>query len=108
MSRDTLFWVLMGILGVAVVLLMINNDAGQTFGVENYQFASLVFLGSVGVFVGMSVFGRGAPVGSLLRTAAVWLCVFLAVMVTYQVLARFDMLPENFREPTAPLNSESI
>jgi len=102
MSRDTLFWVLLGLLGVAVALLMINNDAGQTFGVENYQFASLVFLASIAVFVGLGVFGRGAPVGSLVRTAAVWLCVFLAVMVAYQVMARFDMLPENFRPPAVP------
>jgi aspartyl protease family protein len=108
MSRDTLFWVLMGVLGVAIVLLMLNNDAGQTFGVENYQFASLALLGSLGLFFAINLFGRGAPIGPLLRIVAMWLCLFLALMVAYQALARFDLLPENFRQRTAPENSESV
>ena len=105
MNRDTLFWVLIGVLGVAVVLLMLNNDAGQTFGVENYQFASLVFLGSIGLVFAVRLFGRGAPVGPLLRVAAIWLCLILALMVVYQVLARYDMLPENFRPRSIPVDS---
>ncbi|MGE0279398.1 MAG: hypothetical protein AB7P20_02125 [Rhizobiaceae bacterium] len=107
MSRDTLFWVVMGLIGAAVILLMMNNDAGATFGVENYQFASLVFLGSIGRVFAVSLFGRGAAMGPLLRIAAMWLCLFLGLMVAYQVLARFDMLPENFRSQSAPVETRS-
>jgi len=106
MNRDTIFWLVLGALGITAVLLMLNNDAGQTLGMENYQLAALVALGSIGLVLAVSLFGRGAPVGSMLRLAAMWLCLFLAVMVAYQFLERSDMLPENFRQRPVPVNSE--
>lgn len=102
MGRDQLLWFLLGVLGIALVLLMLNNDAGQTFGVENFQFAALVALGSIGLVFAVSLFGRGAPVAPLLRIAAMWLCLFLALMLVYQALEHYDMLPENFRRPATP------
>jgi predicted aspartyl protease len=107
MSRDTVLWAVMGVIGAGVILLMMNNDAGVTFGIENYQFASLVFLGSIGLVFAVSLFGRGAAIGPLVRMAAIWLCLILGLMVGYQVLARLDMLPENFRPQSAPVKTRS-
>lgn len=109
MDYDRLLYIILGVLAVAGLILIVNNDAGQSFGMDNSKFVSLVMLGSIGVAIGMNLMTRGGFTGNGLRIAAVWVCLFLALMVAYQLLAQYDMLPENFRQPNvAPQSGTGV
>ncbi|HEV7255544.1 MAG TPA: TIGR02281 family clan AA aspartic protease [Mesorhizobium sp.] len=82
MSR--LFWVLMAVLGGGLSLLLLNNDAGSTFGVANDDFARMVFLGAIGLLIAAGLFRRGSMGGAGLRSAALWLLILLALVGGYQ------------------------
>ena len=93
MSDDRLFWIVMGILGVGTLLLVLNDSAGQTLGADNYDFARFVQLGALALVFGVAVLARGRPSGHVLRQAAVWLVIFLAIMVAYQFADQYGWLP---------------
>lgn len=93
MTDDRLFWIIMGIIGLAAIVLVINHDSGESFGIGNYEFSRLIWLGAIGVVMGSAVFARGMPVGHSLRQAALWLVIFLAVMVGYQFAERYGLIP---------------
>jgi len=96
MSERSLY-IVIGILAAACLILVFNDSAGQSFGIENNTFASLAYLGVLGGVIGATVLRRGLPTGNLIRSAGIWLALFLAMMVVYQLLAQADMLPANFR-----------
>ncbi|RVA19920.1 TIGR02281 family clan AA aspartic protease, partial [Mesorhizobium sp. M7D.F.Ca.US.004.03.1.1] len=62
MSR--LFWILMAAIGVGAVLLMLNDSAGSTLGVENYDFSRLIWLGAFGALIGACLLRSGRPLGA--------------------------------------------
>ena len=103
MNDDRLFWIVMGILGVGLVILVFNDRAGQTAGVDNYDVARLVQLGALAIVFGAAAFARGRPQGHALRQLALWLVIFLAVMVGYQFAEQYGWLPGT--EPLAPEES---
>ena len=102
MDRDRLLWILLAIIGVGAVVLMFNDDSGQSFGIENNDFASFIYLGAFGLVIGAALFRRSLPTGQMFRLGAVWVCVILALMVVYQVLATYGLLPENFAPRLVP------
>lgn len=93
MNADRLFWVVMGILAIGALILMFNDLGGQSFGIDNYDFASFVQLGALAAVFGSAVLARGAPPGHMLRQAAVWLVIFLAIMIAYQFADQYGWLP---------------
>ncbi|RWF46426.1 MAG: TIGR02281 family clan AA aspartic protease, partial [Mesorhizobium sp.] len=42
---NRLFWIVMAVIGVGLVLLMLNNSAGHTFGMNNNDFGRLIWVG---------------------------------------------------------------
>lgn len=102
MDRDRMLWIVLGVIAVGCAILMYNNDAGASLGIENNQFASLVYLGTFGLVIGSFVLGRGLPTGHIVRQAGAWLCIILALMVAYELLATYNMLPENFAPRVVP------
>ena len=102
MDRDRVLWILLAVIGIGAAILMFNNDAGQSFGIENNDFASLIYLGAFGLVIGAGLFRRSLPHGQMFRLGALWLCVILALMVIYQVLATYGLLPENFAPRFVP------
>ena len=108
MDRDRLLWILLAIIGVGAVVLMFNNDSGQSFGIENNDFASFIYLGAFGLVIGAALFRRSLPTGQMFRLGAVWVCVILALMVVYQVLATYGLLPENFAPRLVPNSGAGI
>lgn len=93
MNNNRLFWIVMGVLGVGLVILVFNDSAGQTAGVDNYDVARFVQLGALALVFGAAAFARGRPPGHTLRQLAVWLVIFLAVMVGYQFAEQSGWLP---------------
>lgn len=81
---NRLFWIVMAAIGVGLVLLMINNDAGSTFGIENYDFSRLVWLGAIGLLVSAGLIRSGRPLGAMARNLGTWALIVLALVAGYQ------------------------
>ena len=81
---NRLFWIVKAAIGITVVLLMINNDAGSTFGIENSDFSRLVWLGAIGVLVGAGLIRSGRPLGAMARNLGTWAVIVLALVAGYQ------------------------
>jgi aspartyl protease family protein len=107
MNDDRLFWIVMGIIAAGAVILIINDGEGQSFGIDNYDFSQLIWLGALGLVVASGVFARGLPAGHTLRQLAIWLIIFLAIAVGYQLAERYGLIPgEPVKIPPAPPGSE--
>ncbi|CAN7590607.1 TIGR02281 family clan AA aspartic protease [Mesorhizobium amorphae] len=82
MSR--LFWIIMVVIGAGLILLMINDSAGSTFGVENYDFSRLIWLGAIAALIGAGLIRSGRPLGDMARNLGTWAVIALALIAGYQ------------------------
>lgn len=78
------YWVLMIAIGAGVVLLMLNDSAGSTFGVENYDFSRLIWLGALVALIGAGLLRSGRPLGAMARNLGTWAVIVLALIAGYQ------------------------
>ncbi|RWP48674.1 TIGR02281 family clan AA aspartic protease [Mesorhizobium sp.] len=78
------FWTLMIVIGAGVVLLMLNDSAGSTFGVENYDFSRLIWLGALVALIGAGLLRSGRPLGTMARNLGTWAGIVLALIAGYQ------------------------
>lgn len=103
MRSDRVLWVVLGALGIAAVLLMMNDGAGRTLGLNNDDFASLVYLGSIALVVGLAVVSRARAGGNILAQVALWLAIVLGLVVGYKLYQGEPLLPgEGPPSPPAP------
>lgn len=84
MRSDRLLWIVLAGLGIAAVLLMMNDNAGQTFGLDNSDFASVIYLGAIALVVGTGVVARARLGGNFLTQIALWLAIVLGLVVGYK------------------------
>ncbi|AZO54794.1 MAG: TIGR02281 family clan AA aspartic protease [Mesorhizobium sp.] len=78
-----LFWTVMAVIGVGAALLMLNDSAGSTLGVENHDFGRLIWLGAFGALVGAGLL-RSASLGVMARNLGAWAAIVLALIAGYQ------------------------
>jgi aspartyl protease family protein len=78
------FWILMIVIGVGVALLMFNDSAGSTFGVENYDFSRLIWLGALVALIGAGLLRSGGSLGTMARNLGIWGVIVLALIAGYQ------------------------
>ncbi len=81
---NRLLWLILGIIGVAAVLLMLNDSAGSTFGIDNDDFSELVWLGLFGLVIGAGLLGSGRRLGDMARSLGAWGLIVLALVAGYQ------------------------
>lgn len=81
---NRLFWTLMIVIGVGVALLMFNDSAGSTFGVENNDFGRLIWLGALVALIGAGLLRSGRPLGTMARSLGTWGVIVLALIAGYQ------------------------
>ncbi|MBZ9810682.1 TIGR02281 family clan AA aspartic protease [Mesorhizobium sp. BR1-1-9] len=81
---NRLFWILMLVIGVGAVLLMFNDSAGNTLGVENDDFGRLIWLGAFGALIGAGLLRSGRPLGAMARNLGAWAAIALALVAGYQ------------------------
>lgn len=89
MSRDRLFWIVMALIGGALIVLVVNHDDGRTFGLANDDFGSLVFLGLWGTVIAVGILASRARLAASVRALAVWLVIVLVLVAGYQ--ARYEL-----------------
>ncbi|PDQ17163.1 TIGR02281 family clan AA aspartic protease [Mesorhizobium sanjuanii] len=81
---NRLFWILMIVIGVGVALLIFNDSAGSTFGVENNDFGRLIWLGALVALIGAGLLRSGRPLGTMARSLGAWGVIVLALIAGYQ------------------------
>ncbi|TIV71004.1 MAG: TIGR02281 family clan AA aspartic protease [Mesorhizobium sp.] len=64
---NRLFWIVMLVIGTGVILLMMNDSAGRTFGIENHDFSRLIWVGVLVAVIGASLVRSGRPLGDQYR-----------------------------------------
>lgn len=87
MSRTLLL--VLGAIGATLVLLLVNDKQGSTFGIPNDDFASVAILGVWGALLAAGVLRSGMRFQDTARQAAVWLAVLLGIVASYQY--RFEL-----------------
>lgn len=81
---NRLLWVVLGVIGAALVLLMLNDKAGSTLGIENYDFGNLIWLGVLGLVIGAGLLGSGRRLGDMARGLGTWAVIALVLVAGYQ------------------------
>ncbi|KQZ96531.1 aspartic protease [Mesorhizobium sp. Root157] len=77
-------WIILGIIGVALVMLILNDSSGTTLGFANDDFGQLVWLGVLGAVIGAGLLRSGRRFGDLAGTLGVWVVIVLGLIAGYQ------------------------
>jgi aspartyl protease family protein len=80
---QSLFWLLIALIAIAVVVLILQGDAGTTLGLDRNEFTSVAYLLILLVFVGSALLGRRLGAGEIVRAAAGWLAILLILVGAY-------------------------
>lgn len=78
-----LLWIALGVLAVGLLLLVVNNDAGTTFGLANDQFANVLTAGLLVTVISAGIVASRPSFGEVTRNIAAWLFILLALMSGY-------------------------
>ncbi len=76
-------WIILGLLGAALILLIVNHDQGSILGIQNDRFASAFYLSVWAAVVAAAVLPRTGSLGAAARNAAIWIGVILFLMTGY-------------------------
>lgn len=77
-------WIILAVIGAGMVVLMLNNEAGSTFGIANDDFGQLVWLGVLAAVIGVGVLRSGRSLGSLAKNFGGWVAIVLVLIAGYQ------------------------
>jgi len=83
------FWIIMGLIGALLDLLIATGDTGTTLGFETNQFASAAVMALWGAIIGSAVLGRGTSFANTAAQLAIWGVIILVLMAGY--VYRFDL-----------------
>ena len=81
---NRLLWIALAVLGGGLILLIINDSSGETFGLANEDFSRLLYLGVLGAIIAAGIWRSRGMFGDTLRNLAVWLFVVLVLVAGYQ------------------------
>jgi len=82
-------FIVFGILGAALVILVFNGNDGMIGPMSDEQFARTVYLGLLGAVLAAGLFASGQRFGKMARQAAVWLVVLVVLVIGYEY--RFEL-----------------
>ena len=82
MNRGRLFWIVLAVIGAALILLIVNNSGGTTLGLPNDSFANLVYLGVWGTVLAVGILSSGRRLGDTARSLAMWMLIILVFVLS--------------------------
>lgn len=83
------FWILVGLVGLILIVVIASGDTGTTLGFETNQFATAAVAGVWALLIGSAVFGRGTGIYETLKQLGIWVLIILMLMAGY--VFRFDL-----------------
>lgn len=81
---NRLFWLVIAFIGAALILLVANDESGVTLGMENSDFARMVYLSAWALVLAPAVLLSGLRLGDFARNLALWLLIALIFVAGYQ------------------------
>lgn len=75
--------VTLAIIGVGLALLVFNHDGGTTFGINNDDFVSIVYLAPIALMLGAGIWASRLTASQSLRHLMIWLVIILALATVY-------------------------
>jgi aspartyl protease family protein len=105
-----LFWIIIALIGAGLILLVLNNSSGETFGLRNDAFAQTLYLGIWALALGAGILGSRMSFGDISRTLAIWALIALGLVAGYQY--RYELQDFGSRVtagliPGSPINMTS-
>ncbi len=82
-------WIILGLIGAVLILLIASSDTGKIFGLKNDAFAYTFYLGVWAVIVSSAVIPRAGGFAKAARNAVIWLGIILVLTTGY--IYRFDL-----------------
>ena len=82
MSRS--LWIILAVIGGGLILLILNDTAGETFGIANDAFGQTLYLGIWGTVLAAGILGSGMRLGYVARSLALWMLLILGLIAGYQ------------------------
>lgn len=76
-------WIVLGVLGFGLAMLLWNHEAGRTFGLGNDDFGQLVQLSALAALLATGFLASRGRVNETLRNAALWLLIMLVFVAGY-------------------------
>ncbi|MCG6856799.1 MAG: TIGR02281 family clan AA aspartic protease [Salaquimonas sp.] len=82
-------WLILGVIGTAALLLIVNHDSGTLFGMDNDRFGSMVYFSVWALVIAAALFTRRGQWREMARNIVLWLAIILILMAGY--LYRYDL-----------------
>lgn len=79
-----MLYVVLGLMGAAVLLLFAFGGDGMIGPLEDSQFASLVYLGALGAMIAAGIVASRQRFGSMVKQAAIWIAIILVLVIGYE------------------------
>lgn len=83
------FWIIMGLLGLLLIILIASGDTKSTFGFETNLFASAAVSALWALLIGSAVFSEAQNLRETIRNIVIWVLIILGLMAAY--VFRFDL-----------------
>lgn len=80
MNRLTL---ILGIIATGLVLLLINHNSGQTFGISNDDFARVIYLLPLAALIGTGILATRERLGQNIKYLGIWTLIALGLVTVY-------------------------
>lgn len=77
-------WIILAVIGGGLILLILNDSGGETFGITNDAFGQTLYLGIWGTVVAAGILGSGMRLGYIARSLALWMLLILVFIAGYQ------------------------
>jgi aspartyl protease family protein len=82
-------FIVFGILGAALLILVFNGNDGTIGPMTDEQFARTVYLGLFGAVLAAGLLASGQRFGQMARQAGIWLAVLIVLVIGYEY--RFEL-----------------
>ena len=73
----------LAIIGIGLALLLFNNNSGTTFGMQNDDFARVVYLLPLSLMMAAGIWASRQTVSQSLRNLLIWLVIIMALSTAY-------------------------
>ncbi|WP_349958486.1 TIGR02281 family clan AA aspartic protease [Rhizobium sp. ZPR3] len=80
--------IVLAILGIGLALLIFNNNSGTTFGMQNDDFARVVYLLPIALMMSAAVWASRHTVSQSIRNLLIWFVIIMALATAY--IYRYD------------------
>ncbi len=90
-----LLWLVFALVGGAALFLVLRHDSGTVLGIENNDFASLVFYSAWGILAASAIVPRRGLWREAARNLVLWLAIILVLVTGY--IYRFELQDVAFR-----------